>query len=781
MNANYRIIIKEVVVLSSIAATIFISGEQITDTIFNTFGFIAHINHNMGWVVLGLASVWLICRLKGFYKWFDHPFFYASFIYWLFFWFGKIEPSWGLNITMAAIGIPLIWHIGNFAIKWIKNYKKTESNQSIFTYDHFEDGKSLHEGRTEMVNLITTQVKQLYNTKHSFTIGIEGGWGTGKTTLLDRITENLNGKQDEHKQTIEIIKFTPWAFPDGKNLSVEFLYEIRKMLIKHSFKARFVINSYINVLAGDNSMGLLRILTNLIFPRESLTDVKRKLSEIICFHKLKLVVVIDDLDRLDEPEIVEVFKMLRNTGELANAVYLVAYDRLNIEKMDKFANGYLDKIINMEVDLNRFNSQILFDKLLIKLEPELNKGGYTLNDNGVCCIRDLYKFDIIDWIENERMVLKLVNSIKFRLRLYTEIGISDKIKLSYLILIELVRLKKIDAYNTLYKVKQVYNSHNQDYTEINAFTEILPKDKTLKKTWLQFISSDIDYYLLKNTEQVEILNLIAEYNEEKENDITELLAKHENNTENFELIVRRLKLSLMQPIRRLNRIGQIISNETYFKKLSNDIVNYYTNRNIDQIIIPEIPATNSLCLLDKTMLLIYKNIDNITFLNNSDSNLNETKSTYVNIESYFADRIKNSNYNFSLAYQLLINLNFHKPNVLSDSNYKHFKQSFSKSLKNYIQEDEFKFGLNYAFNTIEINNSIKAIPNEILTKYFPSEMNYFSKTENNNIYKNAILFGLEIPNEIFKQFQTPRDIYRKRQTLEINLTENGNFFEFTCE
>jgi hypothetical protein len=544
MNASSRIIIKDVVVLGAIAATIYFNGFEITNFIFTTFGFIDDINPNMGWVALVLSAIWLVCSFKGNYKSLAHPFFYVSFIYWFFFFFGGIDTNLGLNIAMAILATPYI-----YALKqWMLICNAAKKNTSIFKYDHFEKGKQLHEGRSEMVDLITTEVKKLYNEKHSFTIGLEGGWGSGKSTLLNAVIEKLKGDNDEHGLRIEVVEFSPWAFPDGKKLSVEFLYEIRRVLIKHSFRARFVVNSYINVLTGNYSLGPLRMLTSLLFPRESLTDVKRKLSEIICHHKLKLVVIIDDLDRLDKTEIAEVFKMLRNTGELANSVYLVAYDRLKIEEMDTFCNGFLDKIINVEVDLNPFDSISLLEEVLkeiykLKLPP--NK--CLIPNSRLGLYLQKRHSDLLIDFSNPRDAKRLMNSLRVKLCILSkdwekedENTVEPKISMSFLLFLEMVKLKDYRLYldiknqriyvdSSSAKIKTDYHPmeiaaidqngknhkswNNQYFNRLKEYLVVQTKnDDTDTDPTIDYIQrADLGYYFVSSGEEKRVYDIIGSY------------------------------------------------------------------------------------------------------------------------------------------------------------------------------------------------------------------------------------------------------------------------------
>lgn len=588
MNVSCKIIIRNIVTMGTIAATIILMGDEITTAILYSkyFGFIRSIPFSMGWIIFALAAIWLTCRLKGYYKRLDHPFFYASFIYWFFFFFGGIDTKLGLNLAMGIVASPvaskilasIIKRLVKFGCKtsrqaitlYIKTCRhliknetlrqkviinnecwfvkatkkrinnKTPKNKSILKYDHFEKGKPLHEGRTEIVDLITSEVKKLYNSKHSFTIGLEGGWGSGKSTLLNVVIEQLKGNKDDHELQIEVVEFSPWAFPEGKNLSVEFLYEIRRVLIKHSFRARFVVNSYINVLTGSYNLGPLRMITSLFFPRESLTDVKRKLSEIICHHKLKLVVVIDDLDRLDTPEIAEVFKMLRNTGELANSIYLVAYDRHNIERMDEFCNGFLDKIINMELDLNPFESVLLLDSLKNEVEKIFeNKPHYTENPVNMFNYSSSYSYssnfdktldllrypEIVKDIANPRDIVRLTNSIKTKVELLDSIikGMNGKLfNKNFIIFLEIIKSKNHKLYSDL-KNQSIYKDN---YSDILNETYITKNRNKYKDILVEYLtpSKDSKYiprislrdYFAASSNQMDVTSFLGSFlNEER--------------------------------------------------------------------------------------------------------------------------------------------------------------------------------------------------------------------------------------------------------------------------
>ena len=68
----------------------------------------------------------------------------------------------------------------------------------------------------------------------------------------------------------------------------------------------------------------------------------------------KIYIFIDDLDRLDATEILEVFKLVRSTLSISNLVYILIYDKAHIQSVlekevtEGNAKNFLDKIIQTE-------------------------------------------------------------------------------------------------------------------------------------------------------------------------------------------------------------------------------------------------------------------------------------------------------------------------------------------------------------------------------------------------------------------------------------------------
>lgn len=126
-------------------------------------------------------------------------------------------------------------------------------------------------------------------------------------------------------------------------------------------------NMHINnlTLTPPNVLG---IELSLSIREESLYEKKMDLSDKFLRLSRPVVVFIDDIDRLEREEVFEVLRLIRNTADLNNTIYLVAYDKEYVttvleEKNIKDAASYLEKIFPVEVHLPKVEDNLIWETL----------------------------------------------------------------------------------------------------------------------------------------------------------------------------------------------------------------------------------------------------------------------------------------------------------------------------------------------------------------------------------------------------------------------------------
>jgi hypothetical protein len=190
-----------------------------------------------------------------------------------------------------------------------------------------------------------------FDLETSISIGIEGKYGSGKTSILNILKNDFLSKRAD----IELINFNPWQFDNLSGVKESYLEILNERLaIDNNLLIRYK-KSLSNL---ENKILGVSTLTELIRVNSS-NAIKNQIDRKISSHpiKRKFIVFIDDLDRLDSKEIINIFKLIRVIADFKNFIYVIPYDsdylfkslkkELKLENREEF-EFYISKIINMQ-------------------------------------------------------------------------------------------------------------------------------------------------------------------------------------------------------------------------------------------------------------------------------------------------------------------------------------------------------------------------------------------------------------------------------------------------
>lgn len=225
----------------------------------------------------------------------------------------------------------------------------------------------------------------------SFTIGISGSWGSGKTSLINLVESELSDRKSHNLNAPEVLRFNPWRFNSQEQLLTEFFNSVKTKLTGTTFDLENEtcnsIGEALSAYSASISYPSLASLSTLLFSPnpplgvalsvgsrfaikigarvlgkqlqsyvKSLEDQKHDIDIKLKKVHPNLVVVIDDIDRLSDDEICLVFKLVALTASFPHVVYLLAYDRSIVERaLNKIqigdGAGYLEKIIQLPIEM----------------------------------------------------------------------------------------------------------------------------------------------------------------------------------------------------------------------------------------------------------------------------------------------------------------------------------------------------------------------------------------------------------------------------------------------
>jgi hypothetical protein len=197
------------------------------------------------------------------------------------------------------------------------------------------------------IDCILKKLKGTKTTSQAFAIGITGAWGSGKTSFANSLSRRLNETNS--------LWFEPWKFRGVANVQDSLFNELIDHFKKNDkYDLAFDTEAYERLLNHDEIPVYLKFLFNFLklFKNDSETDIQEKFKKSLSDEKI--YIFIDDLDRLDAAEILEVFKLVRSTLSISNLVYILIYDKAHIQSVlekevtEGNAKNFLDKIIQTE-------------------------------------------------------------------------------------------------------------------------------------------------------------------------------------------------------------------------------------------------------------------------------------------------------------------------------------------------------------------------------------------------------------------------------------------------
>lgn len=300
--------------------------------------------------------------------------------------------------------------------------------KSTFIEDNPVSAKELKEDNTynHLISKIAPALfKDIY--KSSFSIGVIGPWGTGKSSFLKAVEytvckaseKELKENYDvDHKPDTIFIEFSPFLNHNEKQVIHEFFTQLSNELSERSGRLSNLITVYSEKLAnlkGKNPWFSLFKLARNSREIRSAQELYDQIEACIRELDIKIIVAVDDLDRLNAQEILQVLKLIRNTSNFPNMVFLVAMDKEYVMKTLGKQNNYsyreyIDKFFQIELNLREpeYNDLISYFIKLIDRAKILDEKNMTELQKALQSEENLSLNQIFS---NYRASIKIINQI----------------------------------------------------------------------------------------------------------------------------------------------------------------------------------------------------------------------------------------------------------------------------------------------------------------------------------------------------------------------------------
>jgi len=298
----------------------------------------------------------------------------------------------------------------------------------------------------------------------SLTLGVYGAWGEGKTSVMRFIEQELATRSDAI-----VINFNPWRFSDEPSLLLAFFTTLAERLKPLSPDTRWYKSrkesigeavlkyaGYATLLKATPAPGLADALPGL---GKALADVpleklKARIEQFLQAAQRKIVVIIDDIDRLEKTEIHAVFRLVRLTADFPYTTYILCFDDRIVASSigERFADGsqqsgyeFLEKIIHVPLRLPQATKRDLRDYLFTALTSAIEQVGVPVPAADLAKFRESFGSYFLARFTTPRLAKRFVNSLSFVLPLlqnevnYPDLLLIEATKLFYPSLYALIR------------------------------------------------------------------------------------------------------------------------------------------------------------------------------------------------------------------------------------------------------------------------------------------------------------------------------------------------------
>jgi len=273
----------------------------------------------------------------------------------------------------------------------------------------------------------------------SIVIGLYGPWGGGKSSTLNLMEEALAAHPN-----VVVVRFNPWLFNSEERLLCGFFETLAAALARSvprkADKLAGLLRGYGALLAltsvsaagpnpvnpgpGDGGKGIGD-------PSASggLEELKDRVDQALQQGGQRVVVLIDDIDRLDRTGIQAVFKLVKLTAGFANTSYVLSFDDEMVASSigERYAEAgyeagrnYLAKIIQVPLHLPPPDAMQLRQMVFDGITAALRQSGIELEREGAEAFAHQFVGGLEPRLGTPRHAKLYVNAVTFALPLLKE-------------------------------------------------------------------------------------------------------------------------------------------------------------------------------------------------------------------------------------------------------------------------------------------------------------------------------------------------------------------------
>ena len=304
----------------------------------------------------------------------------------------------------------------------------------------------------------------------SLVVGVYGRWCEGKTTVLEFIEQRLA----DHENVVTV-RFNPWLFTNDTDLFTGFFEQVAAAVDRRleSTKGRIggFLKTYGGVVAGLAGVDLSKVGEE--FSRATPQQLRARLEEMLAEEQKRIVVLLDDIDRLDKNEAQAVFRLIKVAADFRWTSYVLALDRDIVagalaERFPGRREGgdeFLDKIVQVPLQVPPAPIDVLRKLLFDDINRVLEDAKVDLNEADAR--RFVLDFEpLMPRVATPRAAKRYANALQFVLPL-----LRGEVDIVELMLIEGLRILHPRLHEAVLQHRDIFleGGKNRSKTELDEF------------------------------------------------------------------------------------------------------------------------------------------------------------------------------------------------------------------------------------------------------------------------------------------------------------------------
>lgn len=343
--------------------------------------------------------------------------------------------------------------------------------------------------RLKFVEILSQSINAYDDKEDCLVIGLMGEWGCGKTSIINMVygeLEKYNAEKKPYEKWI-LTKFNPWYFSKQDTMLIHFfdflMSEINKTdpvnkILEGVSKLKNKLLDDFSLTVGVPGIGVTYNPDRDTESYDSFDSIKHELKILFKGMDYKIVISIDDIDRLTDSEMQQIFLLVKSLADFPNVIYILSFDKnvalkalnnLQVYSPEKF----LEKIIQIPIMVPEITQSRLDLLIEEKIRPIYEKNN-TLHYNDFSAVLEILK----PFFKNIRDLKRYTNIVNFYINQF-----KDEVNIGDFLIMSALQLFEYNIYSLIRENKDLLTDHElmksfDDETQRKMYEDFINELKT---------------------------------------------------------------------------------------------------------------------------------------------------------------------------------------------------------------------------------------------------------------------------------------------------------------